>query len=393
VTDQLATTISGLLYAAHRHADGEPSIFERCERDGYVARVLQQAGMPGVALADAYREGADLRTTPALEAARRWAAWPMPLDDWETEPRTEPRRSGLLVCAGPMGTGKTQGAAMLMRLRVEAGLPSGRWLGCRGLALRELDDLDALSDSLLAEPFLVLDDVGAEGSRGKKSDALLASLVSRRADREPGPRGEQPRDRVTVITSNLFPPGHVVPASLVPEGVDPVTLTLTDVFGPRAADRFALWGEVVTCLGESMRPTAKPLDELPVAIRRANRLCSLVRRLDRIDGHVEPEVWRLSLEECDKQLGRILGRYIGKVLTRADVLRLADECDRIQAEGRATLAEHVPSLVRRRRVNLVPVEDLEAKRRREAVAEAQIQEADRAQSMTEARAKPGRAKP
>jgi hypothetical protein len=333
------TMIRGLLHVARLPGDGGLSMYERAHRMGSTARILEQAGMPRVALADAFREDGDLSETTALAAARRWAASPVPADEWETVQRVEPRRTGLLVFAGPMGTGKTQAAATLMRLRVEAGRRAGRWFGCRGLALRDLDELDRLAATLLAEPFLVLDDVGGEGSRGKKADELLASLVSRRADQEPGPRGEQPADRVTVITSNLYPPGYDVPDDEVPKGVDPVSLTLTAVFGPRAADRFALWGEVVECVSASMRSAAKPLDVLPVPLRRAARLCSLVRRLDRLEGYVEPEAAALPLEQAAMQLGRIVSHYLGHTVTRGEARKLAEESDRIQAEGHAAFVE------------------------------------------------------
>jgi hypothetical protein len=314
----LEATIRGLLWAATMV--GEPTPYAVAEKHGYTARVLESAGVPAVALADAYRTKTDTVETVAMKAVKDWGFCPIERDPWE--PQSDllvPRESGLIGLFGLPGCGKSAAVATLMRWRVDAGARAGQWFDCRGLGSRDTrkgkprdtegKQKRTLAEELSEEPWLVLDDVGAESARSKYADDMIAEVLGKRCDRK----------LPTAVTANLYMPGSKVPAGHE-------HLRFEDAVGARVASRLQQWGEIVDCGGDDLRESVKAIDKLPEPIRRANRLVALVRRLGGVDwnapGPVDPRVLALTRVECRDQLSKIL--RIG--LSRA--LEMAEEAER-----------------------------------------------------------------
>jgi hypothetical protein len=310
--------LRGLLYAARR---GEPSPYDRAKKASDGWRVLTAAGVPSRTIADAHRP--NLQPTKCLDAAKRWGAEKVPAPDWSTETSmARPRPSGTLVLGGALGVGKTVAAAVLASMRVNAGYRAGAWISCRGLIYRScwtrkdytrgqesLDELYVLAEKA---PFLVLDDVGGEGSRLAAADEWVAGIVAlRHEDGLP-----------TCLTTNLPP---------VKEG-------LGNLLGLRVLDRIADDGETVWDNGGSLRrqgnSTASPDDR----IQAARRLVELVDMLGTGMGTLPLDTGGLPRVEAIAQLGRLLK------INRNAALKLARKVAEDWERGAALLAEYVPRL-------------------------------------------------
>ena len=129
------------------------------------------------------------------------------------------KRSASLVLRGDVGTGKTYLACALLRQRLERG-QAGRFVAVADL-MDELkarfgdgaaEQSEAYFDRLAGEPFLVLDDVGAEQETPWTRERV-ASLIDRRY------RAEAP----TILTTNL------------------THRELAERYGKRLADRLNEW--------------------------------------------------------------------------------------------------------------------------------------------------------
>lgn len=203
------------------HAKRVLDRFDSARRRGVPERQL-------LVLMGAYDEHA-----PAIEAAQRWAA----------------ASCGTFVLAGPIGTGKSLGAAHW------AEATGARWVSAVELAHLPLIGLGQAMDDLVEAQHLVIDEVGGQGATHERGVATIGSIITRRHELL----------RSTVLTTNMTRDSFAQHM----DGCEPAR--------SRLCDRIAEAGEWMNVRGSSRR--AAPVDT-SASLQRLTRMRRFLFLLD-----------------------------------------------------------------------------------------------------------------
>lgn len=218
-----AQAIEHVARAYEDHARRTIERFESARRRGVPERQL-------LVLLCAYDDQAS-----AIDAARRWAD----------------ASCGTFVLAGPIGTGKSLGAAHW------ADATGAHWVSAVELAHLPIIGLGQAMDTLVDRQHLVIDEVGGQGATHERGVATIGSLLARRHEEL----------RATVVTTNLTRDAFAQHL----DGCDPGR--------SRLCDRIAEAGEWLNVRGASRR--AAPVDT-STAVQRLTRMRRFLFLLDPI---------------------------------------------------------------------------------------------------------------